>query len=118
MICVIIRKIKNCLFFFRIFGAGKMVQCKDCEFYSEDAQGRRTFACDPFKNIKEPHCLVKWQLMRLDMLVAAFRGMVGFQEKMAPMQDKIMKYVKRELEDLDESESWRTDDEDQDEPCL
>jgi len=51
----------------------------------------------------------------MEMLVAAFRGMVGFQEKMAPMQDKIMKYVKRELEDLDESENWKADDEDQDE---
>ena len=103
-------------FFFRIFGAGKMIQCKDCEFYSEDAGGQRIFTCDPFGNIKEPDCLVKWQLLRLDMLVSTFRGMAGFQEKMAPMQDKIMKYVKRELEDLDESENWKVDDENQDEP--
>ena len=104
-------------FFFK-FGAEKMIQCKDCEFYSEDADGRRMFKCDPFGNIKEPDCLVKWQLLRLDMLVATFQGMAGFQEKMAPMQDKIMKYVKRELEDLDESENWKVDDEDQDEPYL
>jgi len=44
------------------------------------------------------------------MLVAAYRGMVGFQEKMAPMQDKILRYVKRELEDLDDSESWKLDE--------
>ena len=93
-----------------------MIQCKDCEYYSEDAEGRRMFACDPFKNIKEPHCLVKWQLLRLDLLVAAFRGMAGFQEKMGPMQDKILKYVQRELEDLAESERWKVDDEGQDEP--
>ncbi len=95
-----------------------MIQCKDCEYYSEDADGRRTFACDPFKNIKEPHCLAKWQLLRLDLLVSAFRGMAGFQEKMGPMQDKILKYVQRELDDLDESEQWKVDDEDQDEPYL
>jgi len=87
-----------------------MIQCKDCELYEEDSQGRRTFKCDPFTNIKEPECLHKWQILRLDMLVAAYRGMIGFQEKMAPMQDKILKYVKRELEDLDDSESWKADD--------
>ncbi|MBE0537977.1 MAG: hypothetical protein IH624_20135 [Phycisphaerae bacterium] len=87
-----------------------MIQCKDCEFYEEDSQGRRAFKCDPFQNIKEPECLTKWQLLRLDMLVATYRGMVGFQEKLAPMQDKILRYVKRELEDLDDSESWKLDD--------
>ena len=95
-----------------------MIQCKDCEFYSEDGDGRRMFTCDPFTNVKEPDCLVKWQLLRLDLLVSTFRGMAGFQEKMAPMQDKIMKYVKRELEDLDESENWKVDDDDQDEGHL
>jgi len=91
-----------------------MIQCKDCEFYEEDAQGRRTFKCDPFTNVKEPECLTKWQLLRLDMLVSAYHGMIGFQEKMAPMQDKILRYVRRELEDLDESESWKIDDDQED----
>jgi len=95
-----------------------MIQCKDCEFYEEDPQGRRTLKCDPFKTIKEPECLTKWQLLRLDMLIAAYRGMVGFQEKLAPMQDKILRYVKRELEDLDESESWKLDDEPEPETYL
>ena len=86
-----------------------MIQCKDCEFYQESPEGMRSFKCDPFKNIKEPECLTKWQLLRLDMLLANFQGMTNFQQKMAPMQDKIFKYVKRELEDLDESDSWKTD---------
>ena len=91
-----------------------MIQCKDCEFYEESEDGRRAFKCDPFKNVKEPECLTKWQLLRLDMLLAGFRGMTSFQERMAPMQDKIFKYVKRELEDLDESENWKVDDDDDD----
>ncbi|HPD48055.1 MAG TPA: hypothetical protein P5279_15495 [Anaerohalosphaeraceae bacterium] len=91
-----------------------MIQCKDCEFYGEDERGRRTFKCDPFVNVKEPECLTKWQLLRLDMLLTAYRGMIGFQEKMAPLQDKILRYVKRELEDLDESESWKLDDDEPD----
>ena len=54
-ICYYSRNQELLNFFSQIWGR-KMIQCKDCEFYSEDAEGRRTFACDPFKNIKEPHC--------------------------------------------------------------
>ena len=69
------------------------------------------FNCDPFENIKEPECLAKWQLLRLDMLVTAYQGMFGLQQKMAPMQDKIFKYVRRELDDIDEADQWKVDDE-------
>ena len=47
------------------------------------------------------------------MLASGYRGMLGQQQKLAPMQDKIMRYIERELEDLDESDKWRLgDDED------
>ena len=95
-----------------------MIQCKDCEFFEMDPHGRRIFHCDPFTNIKEPECLQKWQLLRLDLLVSLYRGMSSWQEKMAPMQDKLFKYMKRELEDLDESEQWKIDPEDPDEPLY
>ncbi len=88
-----------------------MIQCKDCEFCEMGEQGRRTFKCDPFVNIKEPECLAKWQLIRLDMLVMSYQEMLRFQSKFAPLQDKIMKYVKREMEDLDDSDRWKLDDE-------
>lgn len=88
-----------------------MIQCHDCEFYEAADDGRRIFKCDPFNNIKEPECLLKWQLLRLDMLLAGYRGMSAWQEKMAPMQNKILKYIKREIEDIDESEKWKSDDE-------
>ena len=91
-----------------------MMQCSECEFYEDNGQGQRVFKCDPFSNIKEPECLTKWQLLRLDMLVSSFRGMVGMQEKMAPMQDKIFKYVQRELDDIDEADKWKTEDDDPD----
>ena len=90
-----------------------MIQCKDCEFCQIEPDGRRTFKCDPFVNIKEPECIAKWQLMRLDMLTASYQGMLSWYGKLAPIQDKIMKYMQREIEDLDESERWRLDDEDQ-----
>ena len=86
-----------------------MIQCKDCEFCHTDPDGKRIFACDPFTNIKEMECILKWQLIRLDMLLISYNGMLKFQEKMGPLQDKILKYVKREIDDIDESERWRLD---------
>lgn len=90
-----------------------MIQCADCEYYSNEPDGRRIFRCDPFVNIKEPECLYKWQLLRLDMLVSAFQSMSLMQQKMAPLQEKLFRYVKRELDDLDESEKWKVDDSDE-----
>ena len=95
-----------------------MIQCKDCELYEQDADGRRVFHCDPFVNIKEPECLAKWHLLRLEALVSGFRGMTAWQEKMGPLQDKIMKYVRRELEDLDEGERWKSDEDEPDENAF
>jgi len=91
-----------------------MIQCKDCDLCEMAADGRRTFKCDPFSNIKEPECIAKWQLIRLDMLVAMYQGMLKWQEKMEPLQEKLFKYMRREIDDIDESEKWRTDDDDQD----
>ncbi len=88
-----------------------MIQCKDCEFCEMGPDNRRAFKCDPFTNIKEAECLAKWQLIRLDMLVASYQEMLKFQGKFAPLQDKIFKYMQREIEDIDESDKWKIDDE-------
>jgi len=93
-----------------------MIQCKDCEFCQAEAEGHKIFKCDPFTNIKEPECIAKWQLIRLDMLVASYHQMLKWQRKFSPLQDKIMRYMQREMEDIDEAESWKVDDqEDQEE---
>jgi len=91
-----------------------MIQCKDCEFCQVGADGRKTFKCDPFSNIKEPECLFKWQLLRLDMLAASYQQMMRWYEKLAPLQDKIIKYMQREIEDINESEQWKAEDEEGD----
>ena len=95
-----------------------MIQCSECEYCIIAEDGRKVFKCDPFTNIKEPECLQKLQILRLDMLTATYRRMLGFQEKMAPMQDKLINYVQREIESMDESENWKynnnDDDQDQD----
>jgi hypothetical protein len=94
-----------------------MIQCDRCEFCEIGPDGRKTFKCDPFSTIKEPECLAKWQLMRLDMLLASYQSMLRSYGRMAPLQDKIFKYVQREINEMEESESWRADpDEPQSDP--
>jgi hypothetical protein len=91
-----------------------MIQCKDCELCEMGPDNRRTFKCDPFVNIKEPECIAKWQLIRLDMLVSTYQGMLKWYEKMAPLQSKIMKYMQRELDEMNETEKWKIDEEEKD----
>jgi hypothetical protein len=88
-----------------------MIQCKDCELYRQEPDGRRIFLCDPFNNVKEAECLAKWQLLRLDMIAATQNNLASAQAQLAPIQDKILKYIKRELEDIDESEKWKIEEE-------
>ncbi len=92
-----------------------MLQCNDCELFENGPDGRRIFKCDPFINVKEPECIAKWQLIRLDMLVASYQGMLKWYEKLAPLQDKIFKYMQREIEDINESENWKLDEPENDE---
>lgn len=91
-----------------------MIQCKDCELCNFGPDNQRHFLCDPFTNIKEPECLQKWQLIRLDMLVASYQGMTQWYGKMAPLQDKIFKYMQREINDIEETDSWKLSDDDED----
>ena len=95
-----------------------MLQCKDCEFFQMGANGTRSFKCDPFANIKEPECVAKWQLLRLDMLLASYQGMLHCYEKLAPLQDKLFKYMQREIDDMNESDNWRLDNNENDEEKL
>jgi hypothetical protein len=92
-----------------------MIQCDQCEFCGIGPDGRRVFKCDPFSTVKEPECLAKWQLIRLDMLLASYQGMLKWYGKLAPLQDKIFKYVQREIDEIEESEGWKLEsDDDQD----
>ena len=95
-----------------------MIQCKDCEFCTLDQNGRRSFNCDPFTNIKEPECVAKWQLIRLDMLLASYQGMLLWYKKLAPLQDKLFKFMQREIEDIDEADSWKLDEDDSEDGNL
>ena len=93
-----------------------MIQCVQCELCEVGPDGRRAFKCDPFSSIKEPECIAKWQLIRLDMLLASYQGMLRWQNKMEPLQRKMMKLVEREIDDIDESEKWKIDDDEIEKP--
>ncbi|MBN1344288.1 MAG: hypothetical protein JXQ73_16495 [Phycisphaerae bacterium] len=102
-----------------------MLQCKDCEYFVRGESGQVGFRCDPFSTIKEPDCLVKWQLIKIsetsrqmDRMVKAYEATVQMYEKLAPLQEKMFRHMEREIDDMDETERWKyehgDDDEDDD----
>ena len=56
-----------------------------------------------------------WQLIRLDMLLASYQGMLKWYGKLAPLQDKLFKYMQREIDELDETERWKLENEEEQE---
>lgn len=93
-----------------------MIQCSDCEHLSRRPDGTMAFSCDPFTNIKEPECLMKWQLLKLDTMVRAYQATLQMYERLAPLQEKMFRHMEREIQDSEEAESWKyVDDEEDDE---
>lgn len=96
-----------------------MIQCQDCEFFAPDPFGNPGFKCDPFRNIKEEACLAKWQIIQLNQLLSSYQASTAFQQKIAPLQEKMFKMVSREVEEFEEGESWKSsgdDEDDEDDP--
>ena len=93
-----------------------MLQCKDCEHFSRDEKGRIQLRCDPFGTIKEPECIQKWQLLRQDALLQAYHAMLSWYQKLAPMQEKMFDFMKREIEDQEDADGWKYQDDDPDNP--
>ncbi|HUW81221.1 MAG TPA: hypothetical protein VMZ31_00325 [Phycisphaerae bacterium] len=94
-----------------------MIQCSDCEHFARGPHGQLRFTCDPFSNVREPECLVKWQLIKIDMMVRAYQVTAEMYKRMAPLQEKIFRHMESEIDDIDEAESWKhPDDEDDADP--
>jgi len=92
-----------------------MLQCEQCEFCRRDEKGRTRLTCDPFATIKEPECLLKWQVVQMEQMVAAYQATLSFYNRIAPMQEKMFKVIEREIDDIDEAEKWKlADDDDED----
>jgi hypothetical protein len=93
-----------------------MLQCSQCEYFVRGPAGQAGFRCDPFTNIKEPECLQKWQLVKLEMMVQAYQATIAMYNRLAPLQEKMFRQMEREMDDLDESEQWKRTEEDEDDP--
>lgn len=90
-----------------------MIQCSDCEHFRRGEDGEVSFACDPFSTIKEPECLAKWQLIKVNQMVAGYQATLRYYERFAPMQEKMFKLMENEIDEMGESEKWKTDDEEE-----
>ncbi len=92
-----------------------MIQCSDCEYFSRGSDGAPRMVCDPFSNIKEPECLTKWQFVKLDTMVQSYQATLRMYERLAPLQEKMFRHMEREIDETEESDSWKyTDDDDED----
>ncbi|NLX12979.1 MAG: hypothetical protein GXY44_04890 [Phycisphaerales bacterium] len=91
-----------------------MISCEQCEYFVQGPGGEFAFRCNPFTNIKEPDCLVKWQLIKLDAMVQAYQATISFYKRLAPLQEKMFRHMEREIDEVDESESWKYDDDEED----
>ncbi|MCX5656185.1 MAG: hypothetical protein NTY65_16230 [Planctomycetota bacterium] len=92
-----------------------MIQCKDCEFCEMSADGQVSLKCNPFADIKESECLLKWQLLRLDLMTRAYMATIAEYKRIAPMQEKLYRHMTREVDEADEADKWKhQDDEDAD----
>ncbi len=101
-----------------------MIQCKDCEHFKRGPDGQLAFGCDPFANIKEPECLEKWQILRsaeltqkVDRMVKAYEATLEIYRRLQPLQEKMFRHMEQEIDELEEGDSWKhSDTDDDDEP--
>lgn len=92
-----------------------MLQCQDCEFYQQAPDGSPLLSCNPFSTIKEPECLLKWQLIQLNTISKSHQATLDMYQRLAPLQEKMFKHIEREIEETDEADSWKhEEDEDED----
>jgi hypothetical protein len=88
-----------------------MIQCSECEHFVRGGPGQIRLTCDPFSTIKEPECLAKWQLIKIDLMVQAYHATLDMYRRLAPLQEKMFRHMEREIDDIDEADRWKFDDE-------
>ena len=92
-----------------------MLRCQDCEFFSRRSDGSPELTCSPFSTVKEPECLAKWQLVQLSVIARSHQATLDMHERLAPLQEKMIQHMQREIDDANEADKWKSvDDEDDD----
>ena len=93
-----------------------MLRCQDCEHYHREPDGSPRLSCDPFSTIKEPECLLKWQLIQLNVIAQSHQATLEMYQRFAPLQEKMFRHMEREIDDAEEADGWKYQaDEDDDE---
>jgi len=92
-----------------------MIQCQDCEHFHRRPDGQVSFSCDPFSTIVEPECLQKWQLIKINQMVSSYQATLEYYRKLAPLQEKMFKFMENELDSMNEGEKWKIADDDEEE---
>ncbi len=96
-----------------------MMQCSECEYYRRGPDGSPRLLCDPFSTIKEPECLHKWQLVKLEVISRSHQATLDMYRRLAPLQERMMRQMEHELDEVEEADRWKyaaEDDEDSDAP--
>ena len=92
-----------------------MLQCQDCEFFRQGPDGSPELTCNPFTTVKEPECLAKWQLVQLTVIARSHQATLDMYQRLAPLQEKMLKHMEREIDDADDADRWKYEgDEDDD----
>ncbi len=84
-----------------------MMQCEDCEFFRRTPEGTPLLCCDPFSTIKEPECLMKWQLLQLQVIAKSHQATLEMYKRLAPLQEKMFRHVEREIDEADSADQWK-----------
>ncbi len=92
-----------------------MLRCEDCDLFQRKPDGSPHLTCDPFSTIKEPECLMKWQLVQLTVVAQSHQATLQMYERFAPLQEKMFKHMEREIDDADEADSWKLSDNEEEE---
>jgi len=92
-----------------------MLQCEECEHFHRGENGEIRLSCDPFSTVKEPACLLKWQLLKINQMVAGYQATLNYYRRLAPMQEKMFRAMEREIDEMNEGDKWKLDEDDEDE---
>lgn len=87
-----------------------MLRCEDCEFFSRLPDGSPQLHCDPFSTIKESECLSKWNLFQLRVIADSHEATLEMHRRFAPLQEKMFRHMEKEIDDMEDSESWKHDE--------